>query len=96
MLLYSYLCDAWFCSSQNGIQKSFEDEIQNSFTKRKKEKKDFSFIPSPSLAFGLHAQPAVPPPYTLSCRPSGHDGLLASSLLPFLRPTRAARLLGPA
>jgi hypothetical protein len=28
MLLHSYLCDAWFCSNQNGIKKSIENEIQ--------------------------------------------------------------------
>jgi hypothetical protein len=79
---------------KNPLKMKFKIALQNG--KKEEKKKDFSFIPSPSLAFGLLAQPAVPPPYTLSYRPSGHDGLLASSLLPFLRPMRAARLLGPA
>jgi hypothetical protein len=36
MLLHSYLCDAWFCPIQNGIKKSIENEIQNSFTEWKR------------------------------------------------------------
>jgi hypothetical protein len=54
--------------------------------------KEFSFIPSPSLAFGLLAQPAAPPPCFLS---QAHDGPLASPLLLLLRAARAVRL-GPA
>jgi hypothetical protein len=48
------------------IKTEFKNQLKMKFKIALKMEKEFSFIPSPSLAFGLLAQPAAPPPCFLS------------------------------
>jgi hypothetical protein len=92
MLLHSYLCDAWFYSNQNGIQKSIENEIQNSFTKWKRNSPL-----SPPLPWLSACSPNQQRLLLVSSpRPNGHDGPLASPLAsPFVGRARCSPWAGP-